>query len=217
MLMPGIRTAGNIPGLLLQQQQMDLQRRRQKMDEQDAMIKNIMGMVGLGIGGAKAGTEIYTGLKQLGPDIALKQAQTTSIPFRDDLLKRGVGVDEGRLKVEQDRAGREERSFPTDQAYKEGMTRELAARAGKIETESQFIPEDMKSMFKLRGAQTTSIPFRDDLLKRGVGVDEGRLKVEQDRAGREERSFPTVHPRRHEIHVQAQGGPDLRNEPGPFH
>jgi hypothetical protein len=49
------------------------------MDEQDAMIKNIMGMVGLGIGGAKAGTEIYTGLNNLGDSQRLNAAKVTNL------------------------------------------------------------------------------------------------------------------------------------------
>jgi hypothetical protein len=108
-LMPGIRTAGNIPGLLLQQQQMDLQRRRQKMDEQDAMIKNIMGMVGLGIGGAKAGTEIYTGLNNLGDSQRLNAARIRGLDTETGLAERRTRAGELSAEADMVRAKR-----PTD-------------------------------------------------------------------------------------------------------
>lgn len=75
MRMPGIRGAGNIAPIVLQQQQIELDRRRQKQEADDAAVRNILAGINTGFQGIKTGGDLYTGLSRLGADKALNAAR----------------------------------------------------------------------------------------------------------------------------------------------
>lgn len=73
--MPGIRGAGNIAPIVLQQQQIELDRKRQKQEADDAAVRNILGAINTGIGGLRTGADVYTGLSKLGAEKALNSSR----------------------------------------------------------------------------------------------------------------------------------------------
>lgn len=142
MRMPGIRGAGNIGPLVLQQQQMELDRKRQKQEAADAAVRNILAMVNTGFQGVKTGGDLYTGIAGQLADSRLKAAQTADIPLRTGLMGRNVAVDEGRLGIEQGRLQMEKEAHPLEQKQREEAIRRAAAETGKLGVETELMPRD---------------------------------------------------------------------------